>query len=150
MLELLHHMYNSVLAFWRKLSTFHFQVLNNTTCHFPNCLENIAILQDKWWLACQMSNTSTIHLQRFIHFSQGTSLFRKFVNHFDASYRDSGPVLEPELIDLHCSDELGLNSNKVMCLLLQLFSYDKYPKMQHMTTICGSFSGSNSHLTCFK
>jgi hypothetical protein len=82
-LSLLHHMYNSVLASWRKLSPFHLQVLSNTRCHFPNCLENIATIQDKRWLACQMSNTSTIHLQRSIHSRQGTSLFRKFVNHFD-------------------------------------------------------------------
>ena len=146
-------------------------------CHFPNCLENTAKIQDKWWLACQMSNTSTIHLQRSIHFSQCTALFRKFVNHFDASYRDNEPLFEPELqggsnmtrtcaaclhtnqsrsylnhlvTDLHCSDKFGLNSIKMMCLLLQLFSYDGYPNMQQRTTVCWSFSGSNSHLTCFK
>lgn len=143
-------MYNSVPAFWRKLSPFHFQVLNNTTYHFPDCLENTATIQDKWWLACQISNTSTIQLQRSIHFSQCRSLFRKFVNHFHASYRDNEPLFEPELTDLHCSDEFGLNSNKMMCLLLQLFSYDRYPKMQQRTTVCWSFSGRNSHLTCFK
>jgi hypothetical protein len=88
-LSLLHHTYNRVLASWRKLSPFHFQVLSNTTCHFPNFLENIATIQDKWWLACQMSDTSTIHLQRSIHSCQDTSIFIKFVNHFDAPYRDN-------------------------------------------------------------
>lgn len=71
-----------------------------------------------------MSNTSTIHLQRSIHFNQCISLFRKFVYHFDASYGDYEPLFEPELTDLHCSDKLDLNSNKMMCLLLQLFPYD--------------------------
>jgi hypothetical protein len=91
-LSLLHHMYNSVLASWRKLSPLHFQVLSNTTCHSPNCLENIATIQDKWWLVCQMSKTSTIDLQRSIHSCQGTSIFRKCVNHFDTPYRDNEPL----------------------------------------------------------
>ena len=116
----------------------------------PKPLRKYCNIQYKWWQACQMSNTSTIHLQRSTHFSQCTSLFRKSVNYFDASYRDTEPLFEPELTDLHCSDELDLNSNKMMCLLLQLFSYDRHPKRQQRTTVCWSFSGSNSHLTCFK
>ena len=82
-----------------------------------------------------MSSTSTIHLQRSTHFSRCTPLFKKFVYHFDASYRDYEPLFEPELTDLHCSDELDLNSNKMTCLLLQLFSYDRYPKRQQRTNV---------------
>jgi hypothetical protein len=46
-----------------------------------------------------------------VDFNKDTELFRTFSTPLEAPYEDAETILQLELINLHCSDELGCKFN---------------------------------------
>jgi hypothetical protein len=76
-------------------------------------------------------------------FDQDRGLFRIFGNPFEASYEDTEPTLQLELINQHCSDEIMSKFKEGNLLnFCKWLSEDKYTNLWQKVALCANLFGS--------